>query len=104
MAESIGRSLFELVYGEQVRLPVDIIVGNQSRMSDAVHFAQHIQQLVQDAKNHLKRAQDYQKRYFQQTPQAVGASSRRRSATLFEDSPSSRHSGSSELGLWDLSG
>ena len=39
MAESIGRSLFELFYGEQVRLPVDVIVGNQSRMPDAVHFA-----------------------------------------------------------------
>ena len=35
MAESIRRSPFELVYGEQVRLPVDIIVGNQSRMPDA---------------------------------------------------------------------
>ena len=64
VAESIGRSPFELVYGEQVRLPVDVIVGNQSRMPDAAHFAQHIQQLVQDAKNHLKRAQDYQKHYF----------------------------------------
>ena len=63
IAESIGCSHFELVYGEQVRLPVDVIVGNQSRMPDAAHFAQHIQQLVQDAKNHLKRAQDYQKRY-----------------------------------------
>ena len=63
-AESIERSPFELVYGEQVRLPVDIIVGTQNRMSDAAHFAQHIQQLVQDAKNHLKKAQDYQKRYF----------------------------------------
>ena len=64
MEESIGHSLFELVYGEQVRLPVDIIVGNQNRMPDPAHFAQHIQQLVQDAKNHLERAQDYQKRYF----------------------------------------
>ena len=60
VAESIGRSPFELVYREQVRMPVDIIVGNQSRMPDAAHFAHHIQQLVQDAKNHLKLAQDYQ--------------------------------------------
>ena len=43
MAESTGRSLFELVYGEQVRLPVGIIVGNQGRMLDAAHFVQHIQ-------------------------------------------------------------
>ena len=64
VVESIGCSLFELVHGEQVRLPVEVIVGNQSRMPDAAHFAQHIQQLVQDAKNHLKRAQDYQKSYF----------------------------------------
>ena len=64
VAESIGRSPFELVYGEQVRLPVDIIVGNQSRISNAADFAQHIQKLVQDARNHLKRAQDYQKCYF----------------------------------------
>ena len=28
VAESIGCSPFELVYGEQVRLPVDVIVGN----------------------------------------------------------------------------
>ena len=55
VAESIRRSPFELVYGKQVRLPVDIIVGNQSRMPDAAYFAQHIQKLVQDAKNHLKR-------------------------------------------------
>ena len=56
MAESIGHSLFEMVYGEQVRLPVDVIVGTQNRMLDVAHFAQHIQQLVQDAKNHLKKA------------------------------------------------
>ena len=42
VAESIGRSPFELVYGEQVRLPVDIIVGSQSRVSSAANFAQHI--------------------------------------------------------------
>ena len=42
MAESIGCSPFDLVYGEQVRLLVDIIVGNQGKMSDATHFAQHI--------------------------------------------------------------
>ena len=64
MIESIERSPFELVYGEQVRLPVDVIVGNQTRMPDAANFAKHIQQLVQDAKNHLNRAQDYQKPYF----------------------------------------
>ena len=64
VAESIGCSPFELVYGEQVRFPVYVIVGNQTRMPDAAHFAQYIQQLVQDAKNHLKKAQCYQKRYF----------------------------------------
>ena len=64
MVESIGYSPFELVYAEQLRLPVDVIVGNPSRMPDAAYFAQHIQQLVQDAKNHLKKAQEYQKRYF----------------------------------------
>ena len=62
MVESIGRSPFEMVCGEQVRLPVD--VGTQSRMPDAAHFMKHIQKLVQDAKNHLKKAQDYQKHYF----------------------------------------
>ena len=41
VAESIGHSPFELVYGEQVRLPVDAIVGNQSGMS-AANFVQHI--------------------------------------------------------------
>ena len=55
MAESIELSPFEMVYGEQVRLPVDVIVGNWSRIPDGVHFVQHIQQLVQDFKNHLKR-------------------------------------------------
>ena len=59
VAESIGRSPFEMVHGEQVRLPIDIIVGTQNRMPDAAHIAQHIQELVQDAKNHLKKAQDY---------------------------------------------
>ena len=54
----------DLLYGEQVRFPVVVIVGNQSRMPDAVHYAKHIQHLVQDAKNHLKKAQDYQKCYF----------------------------------------
>ena len=43
MAESTGCFPFELVYGEQVRLPVDVIVGNQGRIPDAAHFAQHIQ-------------------------------------------------------------
>ena len=42
VAESIGRSPFELVYGEQVRLPVDAIVGHQSGRSTAVNFVQHI--------------------------------------------------------------
>ena len=64
MAESIGQSPFDLVYVEQVWLPVYVNVRNQSKMPDAAHFAQHIQKLVQDAKNHLKKAQDYQKRYF----------------------------------------
>ena len=59
MAESIGHSPFELVYGEEVRLPGDIIVGNQGKISDAIHFAQSIQRVVQDAKTHLKRVQDY---------------------------------------------
>ena len=38
IAESIGCSPFELVYGEQVRLPVDDIVGNQSRLSNAANI------------------------------------------------------------------
>ena len=42
IAESIGRSLFELVYREQVRLLVDTIVENQSGMSIAANFVQHI--------------------------------------------------------------
>ena len=58
VAESVGRLPLELVYGEQVRLPVDAIVGHQSGESTAVNFVQHIYQLVQEAKNHLKRAQE----------------------------------------------
>ena len=42
IAESIGRSPLELIYGEQVRLPVDAIVGNQSGLSNAANFVQHI--------------------------------------------------------------
>ena len=42
IAESIGHSPFGLVYGEQIKLPVDVIVGNQSRMSNAANFAQNI--------------------------------------------------------------
>ena len=42
ISESIGHSLFELVYREQVRLSVDAIVGNQSGMSTAANFVQHI--------------------------------------------------------------
>ena len=42
VSESIRRSPFELVYGEQIRLPVDAIVGHQSGMSTAVDFVQHI--------------------------------------------------------------
>ena len=37
-AEKIRRSLFELVYVEQVRLSVDAIFGNQSGMSTAANF------------------------------------------------------------------
>ena len=53
-AESIGCSPFELLYGEQVRLPVDVIVGKQSRVSNAANFVKNIYQLVQNAKDHLK--------------------------------------------------
>ena len=42
VAESTGHSLFELIYGEQVRLPVDAIMGKQSGMSTAANFVQHI--------------------------------------------------------------
>ena len=42
IAESIGHSPFEFVYGEQARLPVNIIVGDQSRVSSAANFVQHI--------------------------------------------------------------
>ena len=38
LLRALGRSPFELVYGEQVRLPVDAIVGHQSRRSTAVNF------------------------------------------------------------------
>ena len=38
VVESIGRSPFELVYREQVRLPVDVIVKYQSSMSNAANF------------------------------------------------------------------
>ena len=46
VAESTGRSPFEMVYGEQVKLPIDVIVGTQGKMPDATHFAQHIQQVI----------------------------------------------------------
>ena len=46
MAESTGHSPFEMVYGEQVKLPIDVIVGTQGKMPDATHFAQHIQQVI----------------------------------------------------------
>ena len=59
MAESTGRSLFEIVYRKYIKLPVDIIVGTQGKILDAVHFAQRIQQVIYDAKNHLEKAQDY---------------------------------------------
>ena len=39
MTESTGCSPLELVYGEQVRLPVDVIVGNKGKMPDATDFA-----------------------------------------------------------------
>ena len=42
VAESLGCSPFALVYGEQVRLPVDVIVGKQSGMSNVANFVQHI--------------------------------------------------------------
>ena len=42
VAKSIGCSPFELVYGEQIRLPVDAIVGNHSGMSTATNFVQNI--------------------------------------------------------------
>ena len=59
ITESIGHSVFELVYGEQFKLPIDAIVGNQSGMSTVTNFIQHIQQFIQEAKDHLKRAQEY---------------------------------------------
>ena len=64
MAESIEHFPFELVYGEKVRLPVEVIVRNQNKIPNAAYFDQNIQQLVQDAKNHLKKVQDNQKCYF----------------------------------------
>ena len=42
VANSVRHSPFELVYREQVRLPIDAIVGHQSRNSSAVSFVQHI--------------------------------------------------------------
>ena len=42
IAESIERSLFELVYREQVGLLVDAIVRKQSGMSTATSFVQNI--------------------------------------------------------------
>ena len=42
MAESVGCSPFEMACGEQVKLPIDVIVGTQGKMPDVTHFAQHI--------------------------------------------------------------
>ena len=38
VAKSVGCLPFELMYEEQVRLPVDAIVGNQSGRSTAISF------------------------------------------------------------------
>ena len=46
VAESIGCSPFDMVYGEWVESPVDVIVGTQGKIPDATHFAQHIQQVI----------------------------------------------------------
>ena len=46
VAETTSHSPFEMVHGEQVRLPIDVIVCTQGKMLNATHFTQNIQQVV----------------------------------------------------------
>ena len=42
-AEGTGKSPAELVYGEQLRSPLDVVVGASGNHVDAANFVQHVQ-------------------------------------------------------------
>ena len=55
-AEGTGKSPAELVYGEPLRAPLDLIVGVEGSSQEAATFASDVAKIVQDAQQHMKAA------------------------------------------------
>ena len=63
VAEGTGQVPPKLTIGELPRLPLDVVVQVGSHVG-AGDFVQHVQDLLGRARNHLEKAREYQKRYY----------------------------------------
>ena len=59
ISASTGKSPFELLYGENVVLPMDHALHAATPLSHAANFTTHIQNLVQQAQESMAKAQNY---------------------------------------------
>ena len=62
---SIGKAPFEVLYGGNIPMPVDIILSNQSTVDPyATTFASKMQSLVKAIKSAMSEAQASQKHFY----------------------------------------
>ena len=54
--ESTGKAPVELVFGQRVVLPLDVLVGADGANDAAADVAQRVQQLVEQAQQQLEHA------------------------------------------------
>ena len=63
VAEGTGQVPAELTIGELARSPLDVVVQAAGHVG-AGDFVQHVQDLFECARDHLEKAREYQKRYY----------------------------------------
>ena len=63
VAEGTGQVPAELTIGELPRSPLDVVVQAGSHVG-AGDFVQHVQDLLGRARDHLEKAREYQKTYY----------------------------------------
>ena len=61
IADSTGKSPAELVYGEALQTPLDMLLRAGEHVG-AHQAASQVKILVQEARKHLEKAREYQKR------------------------------------------
>ena len=56
VARSMGKAQFEMLYGENVRLPIDLVLGSPVRVRSAEEVASKVVDIVREARDSWAKA------------------------------------------------